>query len=84
MVKYVGNADVPGFSVKYFVFGNRRSGYGIRIIEKDGGCEHCFVSARLSEALDLAYKLRKCSVFPENLGEIMEDLQFVKTDTSVC
>ena len=84
MVRYVGNADIPGVCLKYFVFGNRRCGYSIRITEESGGCEHCYVSSKLSEVLDLAYKLRKCSVFPENLREILEDLQFVKAESETC
>jgi hypothetical protein len=76
LVKFVGNADIPGVNVKYFVFGNRRSGYSIRIIEDDVISENCFVSAKLSETLDIAYMLRRCSVFPENLPEIIEDLRF--------
>lgn len=84
MVKYLGNAEIPGVCVKYFVFGNRRSGYSIRIIGEDGDCEHCFVSSKLSEALDIAYRLRRCSVFPENLEEILEDLQYIKAESNVC
>lgn len=78
MVRYLGNADVPGICVKYFVFGDRRHGYSIRISEENGECEYHFVSPKLSETLDLACKLRRCSVFPENLLEILEDLQFIK------
>jgi hypothetical protein len=75
MVRFLGNADVPGICLKYFVFGNRRNGYGIRILEENGDDENRYVSPKLSEALDLASKLRRCSVFPENLPEILEDLQ---------
>lgn len=82
MVRYLGNADVPGFSVKYFVFGNRRHGYSIRILMENGECSYHFISPKLSEALDLASQLRRCSVFPENLPEILEDLQVPDTGCS--
>lgn len=75
MVRYVGNADVPGICLKYFVFGDRRHGYGIRILGENGECTHRFISLKLTEALNLADRLRRCSVFPENLPEILEDLQ---------
>lgn len=84
MVKFVGNADIPGVNVKYYVFGNRRLGYSIRIIEDSEGSENCFVSTKLSETLDIAYMLRRCSVFPENLPEILEDLRFAATQETIC
>ena len=84
MVRYLGSANVPGICVKYFVFGNRRHGYSIRISEENGECEYRFVSPKLSEALDLASKLCRCSVFPENLSEILDDLQFAETECSEC
>lgn len=82
MVRYLGSADVPGVNIKYFVFGNRRHGYSVRISEENGECEYRFVSPKLSEALDLANRLRRCTVFPENLSEILEDLQFAKAECS--
>lgn len=79
MVKFLGSADLPGVCLKYFVFGNHRDGYGVRILEGNGECADQYVSRKLSEVLDLASKLRRCSVFPDNLGEIMEDLLYAKT-----
>ncbi len=84
LVRYLGSADVPGLCVKYFVFGNRRHGYSIRISEENGGCEYRFVSPKLSDALDLASRLRRCAVFPENLCEILEDLQFAAAGKNEC
>ncbi|MCI1956646.1 MAG: DUF6514 family protein [Oscillospiraceae bacterium] len=76
MVKFLGSADLPGVCLKYYVFGNHREGYGIRILRANGECANQYVSRKLSEVLDLAYQLRRCSVFPDNLGEILEDLQY--------
>lgn len=76
MVKFLGSADLPGVSLKYYVFGSRRSGYGIRILRDNGECVNQYVSRRLSDVLDLACQLRRCSVFPDNLSEILEDLQY--------
>lgn len=80
MVRYVGNAEVPGICLKYFVFGNRRHGYSIRILNSDGVCAHHFISPKLTKTLDLADKLRRCVVFPENLLEILEDMQILDTE----
>jgi hypothetical protein len=84
LVKFVGNADIPGVNVKYFVFGNRKTGYSVRITEADASSVHCFVSSKLSEALDIAHMLRRCSVFPENLPEVMEDLRYASTQEPIC
>lgn len=84
MVKFVGNSDIPGVNVKYFVFGNRRKGYSIRIVENNVNSANCFVSSKLSETLDIAYMLRRCSVFPENLPEIMEDLRYAAMQEIMC
>lgn len=85
MVRFLGYARLPGFCLKYFVFGNNRNGYCIRIVEKDDNWEsqvEQYVSKKLSDTLFLAYKLRRCSVFPENLPEILEDLRFDQTHSS--
>ena len=78
MVKFLGSADLPGVCLKYLVFGNHREGYGVRILNGNGECADQYVSRKLSDALDLARRLRRCSVFPDNLGEILEDLQYGK------
>lgn len=76
MVKFLGSADVPGIVLKYFVFGTRRSGYSIRILNRDGECANQFVSQNLEEVLSLGDKLKHGAVFPQNLSEILEDLQY--------
>ncbi len=76
MVRFIGSADLPGFCVKYFVFGNPKDGYGIRILSRDGNRTDRYVSRRLTEVLNLARMLMRGVVFPENLCEILEDLLF--------
>lgn len=76
MVKFLGSADLPGVCLRYYVFGNHREGYGIRILKDNGECANQYVSRKLSEVLDLASRLRRCSVFPDNLREILEDLEY--------
>ncbi len=76
MVRFVGRADLPGVCLKYYVFGNHREGYGIRISEEKGNCADQYISRDLTEVLCLAWQLRRCTVFPENLCEITEDLLF--------
>lgn len=77
MIKYIGCTDILGFCLKYYVYGDFRRGYGVRIKEV-GSCEDAslFISRNLSKALDLARVLHRCSVFPCHLGEIAEDLRF--------
>ena len=73
MVKFVGNADIAGRILKYYVFGNRKTGYWVRICSGEEVSEH-FFSRNLSETLALAEQLRRCTVFPFNLSEIIEDI----------
>lgn len=80
MLKFLGNAQLSGFGLKYYVFGNRRDGYSIRITEKSGTKAEQYVSRRLIETVRLAYKLRRYSVFPENLSEILEDIHYSEMD----
>ena len=75
MIKCIGSAELPGVYLRYYVFGNRRSGYGIRIAKANEECTQ-YVSKNLLKVLDLARKLRRCTVFPYNLREIIDDLQF--------
>jgi hypothetical protein len=32
MFRFVGCADMPGICLKYYVFGDRKKGYGVKII----------------------------------------------------
>lgn len=76
MKKYVGSADIPGICLKYYVSGNRWHGYEIYISEENVESIHRYVSRNLCYVLDLANKLCRCSVFPSNLCEILEDLTY--------
>jgi hypothetical protein len=80
MLRFFGNAQLSGFGLKYYVFGNRRDGYSIRITEKGGANAEQYVSHRLIETVRLAYKLRRYSVFPENLSEILDDIHYSEMD----
>jgi hypothetical protein len=76
MFRFVGCADIPGICLKYYVYGNRRKGYGIKIIRSDTEFERHLVSRNLFKVLGLAYQFRRCKVFPENLCEILEDMEY--------
>lgn len=76
MIKYVGCADMPGICLKYYVFGNRRKGYGIKIIRTEEESVGLYVSRNLLRVLDLANQLCRCKVFPSNLCEILEDMNY--------
>ena len=76
MTKYIGRAEIPGFCLKYYVLGNHKNGYFIQIIQPDAENSCQYVGRNLLKTLDLAHKLQKGAVFPQNLCEIMEDLQF--------
>ena len=76
MVKYVGSIEFPGFCLRYFVYGNLKIGYGIRIRSVSGETACCIVSRDLQKVFDLARRLMRCSVFPENLLEIIDDFQY--------
>lgn len=76
MVRYIGRAEVPGFCLKYYVLGNPKTGYSIRIMEQNQENSCHYVSGNLFEVLQLAAKLRRNLVFPTNLCEIIEDLQY--------
>ncbi len=76
MTKYVGCADIPGVCLKYYVLGNRKSGYSVRITEPDVEISCQYVSRNLLKTLDFANRLREGAVFPCNLSEIMEDLKY--------
>lgn len=76
MIKYIGSSEVPGVFLRYYVFGDRKNGYSIQITERNDEKSCQYVSRNLFQVLELADKLRRNSVFPCNLGEIMEDLQY--------
>lgn len=82
MIKFLGRAEMPGVCLKYFVFGNRRDGYGIRIKNENGETKNQFVSNKLSYTIALGNQLRRCFVFSETLPEILEDLQVESRDSS--
>lgn len=76
MIKYVGRAELPGICIKYYVVGNQKAGYSIRIVKLNQEKNCRYVSGNLFETLQLAAKLKRNVVFPGNLCEIMEDLQY--------
>ncbi|MVB09595.1 hypothetical protein CAFE_02520 [Caprobacter fermentans] len=76
MFRFIGCADIPGVCLKYYVFGNRRKGYGIKILRSDNDYTDQYVSRNLLRVLDLASQFCRCKVFPENLCEIIDDLKY--------
>ncbi len=76
MVKYIGCMECPGFVVKYYVYGNLQTGYGVRICSMSGETARCMVSRDLLKVFDLARRLMRCVVFPGNLKEIIDDFQY--------
>lgn len=76
MFRFIGCADIPGICLKYYVYGNRRKGYGIKITCSNSDCTEQFISRNLLRVLDLANQFCRCKVFPENLCEILEDLKY--------
>lgn len=71
----LGDSNLPGARLRYFVTGDRRSGYCVEIEEGSGNCAKAFVSESLLCAVQLGRRLKRGSVFPENLMEIMEDFR---------
>ena len=76
MRKCVGNIELHGRSLKYYVFGSRSAGFGVEITETYVEKAEQIVAHNFEEALNVAQTLQKCSVFPTNLSEIIEDLEF--------
>ncbi len=74
MRKCVGNIELHGKRLKYYVFGSRSEGYGVEITETYIEKADQVVSDNLDRAMGLARKLHRCCVFPGNLTEIVEDL----------
>ena len=75
MKKCVGKIELRGRSLNYYVYGSRDTGFGIEITETYVEKADGIVSQSLDKALNLAQTLQKCSVFPTNLQEIIEDLR---------
>ncbi|MFU0831872.1 MAG: Retrotransposon protein [Oscillospiraceae bacterium] len=76
MFRFVGCADMPGICLKYYVFGDRKTGYGIKIVRSGDDYTDQIVSRNLLRVLNLAHQLCRCQVFPENLSEIIEDMLY--------
>jgi hypothetical protein len=76
MRKCVGCVKLPGRRLTYYVIGNRTLGYGVQITETCVEKAERIVCDNLTEAIDLAQELHRCSVFPSNLTEIVEDYQY--------
>nr|WP_319489072.1 DUF6514 family protein [uncultured Caproiciproducens sp.] len=76
MRKCVGNIELCGSSLKYYVFGSRSTGFGVEITATRVEKADQVVSHDLGTVMDVAQLLQKGSVFPTNLSEIIEDIQF--------
>lgn len=76
MRKCVGNIELQGRRLDYYVFGSQKAGYGIEITETCIEKADQIVSSSLDKALLLAQELQRGSVFPANLNEIVEDFQY--------
>ena len=76
MRKCVGNIELLGKKLKYYVFGSHRTGFGVEITEIHIERANQIVSTSLEKAISVAQTLQKCSVFPTNLDEIVEDMNF--------
>lgn len=75
MRKCVGNIELLGISLKYYVYGCRDTGFGVEITETHVEKADGIVSQSFEKALSVAQTLQKGSVFPTNLQEIIKDLQ---------
>lgn len=76
MRKCVGYVRLPGKRLNYYVIGNNTLGYGVQITETCVEKAERIVCDNLNEAINLAQELHRCSVFPSNLTEIVEDYQY--------
>jgi hypothetical protein len=75
MKRCVGYIELNGKRLRYYVYGTREKGFGVEITETCVEKAEQRVSQSLSTALSLANRLRRCSVFPANLNEILEDIE---------
>lgn len=76
MKRCIGNIELCGSSLKYYVFGSRSTGFGIEITVTRVEKAEQIVSHDLGTVMEVAQQLQKGSVFPTNLSEIIEDFQF--------
>lgn len=76
MMRFIGHADIPGACLRYYVFGSRRQGYGIKISRSQSDFAALYVSRNLFTVLNLANQLCRCQVFPCSLSEILDDLKY--------
>ena len=76
MRKCVGNIELNGKRLDYYVFGSQKVGYGVEITETYMEKADHIVSPSLEKALILAQELQHGSVFPANLNEIIEDFEY--------
>lgn len=76
MVKFVGCIELPGFCLRYYVYGNARQGYGVRICSISGEAACRVVSRDLLTVVGFARRLMRCMVFPGNLDEVIDDFRY--------
>lgn len=75
MKKNVGNIELPNMSLKYYIFGDCRRGFGIRIVKNGEECADEIISKNIFQTYRLARLICRGSVFPGNLCEIVEDFR---------
>ena len=75
MKKHIGNFELPNTRLKYYIFGDCRKGFGILIERNDEEYANEIVSRNIFRTYRIAKLLCRCSVFPDNLCEIVEDLK---------
>lgn len=86
MRKYIGAEVVCGdteFCLKYYIFGERKIGYGIGIAKFSDGKQIervtvAGITRNLFEIRKLAVQLAKGQVFPVSLSEIVYDYLYAK------
>ena len=76
MRKCVGNIELNGNSLKYYVYGSCNTGFGVEIMATRVEKADRIVSHNLEEATCVAQKLQRGSVFPMSLDEIIEDMEY--------
>lgn len=76
MRKCVGHVNLHGKRLNYYVIGSKNLGYGVQITETCIEKADRMVSDSLAEVFSLAQELHRCSVFPSNLSEIVDDYKF--------
>ena len=76
MRRCVGYIEYCGKRLKYYVVGSQSEGFGVEITETCVAKTEKMVSQSFKTTMDFAHKLRRGSVFPENLNEILDDFKF--------